>query len=80
MGKSTATSTLRRLRIPVLVLASPHDIVCTPDQVQNFFREIGTENKRLHWYTRSYHLLLHDVQHDDVLNDITRWLKQRVKK
>ena len=69
-----------RLNIPVLVLASPHDIVCTPDQVQDLFRQISSKNKRLHWYSRSYHLLLHDVQHEDVINDITVWLKTRATK
>jgi alpha-beta hydrolase superfamily lysophospholipase len=70
----------RHIEIPVLVLASPHDIVSSPDQVQQLFKEFPSEAKRLHWYTRSYHLLLHDVQHEDVLKDVTTWLKARTKK
>lgn len=69
----------RHIEIPVLVLASPHDIVTSPDQVQQLFKAFPSDTKRLHWYTRSYHLLLHDVQHDDVLKDITTWLKARAK-
>ncbi len=65
-----------RIDIPVLLLASPHDIVSSPDQVQALFKEIGSQDKRLHWYTQSYHLLLHDIQHEDVLRDVETWLKR----
>lgn len=60
--------------LPVLVLASPHDIVASPDQVQNLFREIDSKDKKLLWYTRSYHLLLHDVQREEVVGDVQEWL------
>lgn len=74
------THAAHHIDIPVLVLASPHDIVSSPDQVQQLFKEFPSENKRLNWYSRSYHLLLHDVQHEAVLKDVTTWLKARVKK
>ncbi len=64
----------RRLSVPVLVLGSPHDVVSSPDQVQVLFGQIGSQDKVLHWYSRSYHLLLHDVQHDQVVADLEQWL------
>lgn len=70
----------KHIEIPVLVLASPHDIVCSPDQVQQLFKGFRTETKRLHWYTRSHHLLLHDVQKEDVIKDVLTWLKARAKR
>lgn len=66
-----------RIHLPVLFLASPNDVMSSPDQVQALFRQIDSEKKTLHWYSRSYHLLLHDVQHDDVVADILKWLKKR---
>lgn len=66
----------RHLDMPVLMLASPHDIVASPEQVRQLFRDIGSKDKRLLWYTRSYHLLLHDVQHEEVVGDLTRWLRR----
>ena len=66
-----------RVDVPVLIVASPHDIVSTPDQVQQLFEELGTEDKLMHWYSRSYHLLLHDVQREKVLDDVTRWIRKR---
>ncbi|MDB6118801.1 MAG: hypothetical protein JWO08_2582 [Verrucomicrobiaceae bacterium] len=66
----------RNLRIPVLVLGSPHDVVSSPDQVQGLFAEIGSQDKLMHWYSKSYHLLLHDVQRDQVVADLLRWLER----
>lgn len=68
----------RRIGLPVLFLASPNDVLSSPDQVQTLFRQIDSEKKTLHWYTRSYHLLLHDVQHEDVVADILKWLNKRM--
>jgi acylglycerol lipase len=67
----------KRLRVPVLMLASPHDIVASPDQVHTLFRQIESRDKSLRWYPRSYHLLLHDVQRDQVVRDVQRWLERR---
>ncbi len=68
----------KRLRLPVLFLASPADVLSSPDQVQALFAQINSPKKTLHWYTRSYHLLLHDVQRDEVVADVLKWLNQRM--
>jgi alpha-beta hydrolase superfamily lysophospholipase len=65
----------KRLRMPVLFLASPNDILSSPDQVQELFSQVRSPAKRLLWYTRSYHLLLHDVQRAEVSVDLLKWLK-----
>ncbi len=65
-----------RLAMPVLMLASPHDVVSSPEQVEMLFREIGSRDKLLRWYPRSFHLLLHDVQHAEVLRDVAQWVKR----
>jgi len=69
----------RRLDMPVLMLASPHDIVASPEQVQGLFRDLGSKQKRLLWYTRSYHLLLHDVQREEVVEDLERWITRTLR-
>lgn len=70
---------LRDLRMPVLVLASPNDVIASPKQIQKFYDEIGSRDKALHWYRQSYHLLLHDVQREEVLRDATTWLDTHLK-
>jgi acylglycerol lipase len=66
-----------RLKQPVLLLASPHDIVASPEQIQSLFAEVGSRSKKLLWYSRSYHLLLHDVQREEVVRDVRRFLLSR---
>ncbi|MCX6855618.1 MAG: alpha/beta fold hydrolase [Verrucomicrobia bacterium] len=68
-------SAAKRLRMPVLFLASPNDILSSPDQVQTLFSQVRSPTKRLLWYTRSYHLLLHDVQRAEVSMDLLKWLE-----
>ena len=69
-----------KIHFPVLVLASPHDIVSSPEQIQVLFRELDSRDKKLLWYSRSYHLLLHDVQRDQVVTDVSRWLERTRKR
>ncbi|WP_395749137.1 alpha/beta fold hydrolase [Prosthecobacter sp.] len=72
------TSSARRLKMPVLFVASPNDVLSSADQIQALFAEIRSRDKKLLWYTRSYHLLLHDVQREEVVHDVTRWLDRHV--
>ena len=66
-----------KLRMPVLLLASPNDIISSGDQIQRLFSQIRSEDKKLLWYTRSHHLILHDVQRAEALRDVERWLRVR---
>jgi alpha-beta hydrolase superfamily lysophospholipase len=69
---------LRDLRMPVLVLGSPNDVIASPEQIRKFYDEIGSKDKTLLWYRQSYHLLLHDVQRWKVLGDATQWVEARL--
>ena len=67
----------RKARLPVLMLASPHDIVAAPEQIQELFGQLAARKKKLLWYSKSYHLLLHDVQREEVVRDVRRFLPLR---
>ena len=67
------------LRMPVLVLASPNDVVSSQQQVQALFVRLGSRDKTLAWYPKSYHLLLHDVQREEVLGNLLTWLRHQLK-
>jgi esterase/lipase len=60
--------------MPVLFVASPNDVLSSADQIQALFLQVRSRDKKLLWYTRSYHLLLHDVQREEVVNDVAKWL------
>jgi len=70
---------VHRLKIPVLFLASPNDVLSSADQIQSLFAEVRSRDKKLLWYTRSHHLLLHDVQRQEVVNDLAKWLDRVVR-
>lgn len=74
-GKDAA----RHLRMPVLFVASPNDVLSSADQIQGLFAEVRSRDKKLLWYTRSYHLLLHDVQREEVGRDVLKWLDRHTK-
>ena len=65
-----------KLEMPVLMLGSPNDVVSSPDQVRMLFEQISTDDKRLLWYARSHHLLLQDVQHEEVVRDVAQWVRR----
>lgn len=69
-----------RLHTPVLVLASPNDVIASEEQVADFYRLIGSRDKTIHWYRKSYHLLLHDTERQEVLRDATHWVEHRMLK
>jgi alpha-beta hydrolase superfamily lysophospholipase len=69
-----------RLDVPVLVLATPNDVIASEQQVSDFFKQIASRDKTIHWYRKSYHLLLHDTERQEVLRDATQWLERRMGK
>lgn len=67
----------RSVAVPLLVLASPNDVISSIDQVERFVATVPSRDKTLHRYDRSYHLLLHDVQREEVLEGVVRWIEAR---
>ena len=77
----SAPQSAQRLNVPVLVLASPNDVIASEEQIQEFYKAIASRDKNINWYRKSYHLLLHDVERAEVLNDATQWVeRQSVRK
>ena len=74
----TLPAQARQTHLPVLVLASPNDVIASEDQIQAFYNDIASKDKTIHWYRKSYHLLLHDTQRKEVLQDDTEWIEKHV--
>lgn len=68
-----------RLKVPVLMLASPNDVIASDEQIRMLFEILGSHDKTIHWYLESYHLLLHDKQRQQVLKDATEWVEGRAR-
>lgn len=69
-----------RLDVPVLMLASPNDVIASEEQMADLFRSLGSRDKTIRWYRQSYHLLLHDRERLDVLRDATTWVERRIRR
>jgi len=65
-----------RLKIPTLMLAAGRDVFIRPDQSRAFFNRIAAPEKEYVFYPDSHHLLWHDVDTQDVLDRIARWLTE----
>jgi alpha-beta hydrolase superfamily lysophospholipase len=63
-------------KMSTLFLATPNDILSSAEQVRTLFDQVSSRKKTLLWYTRSHHLLLHDVQRQEVCTDLLQWLEK----
>jgi alpha-beta hydrolase superfamily lysophospholipase len=77
---TAAASVTRRaaeLRLPLLVLQSGDDRVTAPAAAECFFRNAGSAEKTWRLYPRSRHELFDDLDREEALADLLRWLEIR---
>lgn len=67
-----------RLNEPLLVLQGTQDRVVTPEGADELVRMAESNDKTLHHYEGFYHALLHEPERDQVLQDLSRWLNERI--
>jgi alpha-beta hydrolase superfamily lysophospholipase len=62
--------------VPTLMLSAGRDVFIRPEQSRAFFERIAARQKEYVFYPESHHLLWHDVDADDVLARIERWIAE----
>lgn len=67
----------RRIHIPTLFLGTPRMSFHRQTKSRLCSRRFGRRAEELLGYTRSYHLLLHDVQREEVTRDVINWLRKQ---
>lgn len=65
-----------RLMVPTLMLSAGRDVFIRPEQSRAFFEKIAAAEKEHVFYPESHHLLWHDIDADDVLDRIARWIAE----
>ena len=74
-GLMSSTQELaERVRVPTLVLSAGRDAFIRSEQSRAFFEKIGAPVKEYAYFPESHHLLWHDINRDEVLDHITRWV------
>lgn len=71
---SSAEELAGRVRTPTLMLSAGRDVFVHAEQSRAFFEKLGASEKEHAFYPESHHLLWHDVNRDEVLDRITRWV------
>ena len=66
---------LAAVKVPILVFYGGHDVFTEPEEVDNWFLEIGSSDKQRMFVPDGYHLLLHDKDRLLVLRRIEKWLE-----
>lgn len=69
-----AVENAERLDVPTLVLSAGRDVFIRPEQSRSFFERVAVEEKEHVFYPDSHHLLLHDIDSEDVLDRISDWI------
>ena len=68
-----------RIAVPVLVIYAANDVYIKPPRVEAFFARLGSREKELRLFPESYHLLLHDFDKAQALEQIESWLLRRIE-
>lgn len=64
------------IKTPLLLLKGMSDKVVPPDNIEEFFDKIGSENKMLSKYPGAYHETIYDPEHGDQFRqDIIGWFR-----
>jgi alpha-beta hydrolase superfamily lysophospholipase len=71
-----AQQSATRIDVPTLMLSAGRDVFIRPEQSRAFFDCIAAPEKEYVFYPQSHHLLWHDVDTDDVLARIARWITE----
>ena len=66
-----------RITVPVLLLYTPNDALTPKEGVESFFARLGSTDKTRVFFPESFHLILHDRDREEALQQIAAWLKLR---
>lgn len=69
----------RRVRVPVLVMYTPHDALTSQESVERFCNAIVTGHVEKMFFPESYHLILHDTERETALRRLRVWLDRMAK-
>ncbi len=68
-----AAKRLGEVTTPLIVLQSRNDHVVPADNPEIIMNGVSSTNKRLVWFTESYHILTWDVERDEVARTIVEF-------
>ncbi|MFN2433422.1 MAG: alpha/beta fold hydrolase [Gemmatimonadota bacterium] len=67
-----------RITQPLLVLGGLEDALVSPQAMREFVAAVGSRDRRLVLFPRLYHDLFHEVDRVVVLEEVERWVSERI--
>lgn len=66
------------LAVPLLLLHGSADRMVPPDGTRSFFSRVALADREFREYEGAYHGLFADLNHEEVLHDVERWIGRHV--
>ncbi len=63
---------------PVLMMHGTGDKLSNPKGTEEFFRNIASKDKTFHRYPDLYHELVNEYEKEEIMEDILKWILERV--
>ncbi|GAP98947.1 alpha/beta hydrolase [Leptolyngbya sp. NIES-2104] len=67
------------LQVPLLILHGGDDVVAHPEGSQAFFEQLTLSDKERHEYPGSRHAPHNDINYEELLIDLERWLDRQIQ-
>lgn len=67
------------IKIPLLILGGNEDNLTNSYNLSNIIQNFGSKDKTLKMYSGVKHRLVHSTKKDEVINDISNWIKKRMQ-
>lgn len=64
------------VELPLYIQAAGHDRIVNTLDTQAFFGKVSSANKKLQIYENSYHEIFNDLNRQEVIDDLVRYLRQ----
>jgi carboxylesterase len=73
-------SRLGEVQVPVCVLQSKRDQVVAPVSANQIYERVASQHREIHWFQRSGHEMMQDLEADDVFESIMSYVGKLRKK
>lgn len=76
-NQETIIDLATNITLPALMLHGGEDHICDPKGSEDFFENLGSQDKELKIYKGFYHEIFNEIGKEEVFEDMSRWLLQR---
>jgi len=72
------TENAAQIKLPLTIVQGSDDILIDPEGAQLLYDSVRSEDKSIRIYEGFYHEVFNEPEHEQVLNDVQKWLEDRL--